>query len=470
MIIAYAVVLGLALLGLAYALFRIARDPVLGVCIFVFLSAITVTPDLPVIGDRVIVADGIMFFVIVISAFNGILFRPSPPGLRLVDQLAGIFIIIATLSSLLALFTYGDPVRVILFMLIYLYGYLCFRVILRIMTDEAALRRVFTWWTFAIVMVVGVGFLAATGIYRPAWSFDAIIHRVSATFKMSGQVSSYLGPGMFLLVYLATLRQAGLWQRAGFTVLLLLSAYVMLSTGSRISFVIMVVAMVLGSFVIVTTSPRLVRPGVLIAAMGAGIAVFIFFALSVWSDTSTRYSNVETSPLERALKMWSEQSRADEIDLSTVGGTRTDEIATALENMHRHLLLGTGSGMFSQTYKINEIHNSYVSVLAENGLLAFIALMFWWSAVGVILIIEAMRLRGTRQMIMRLVTLGFLSISIYQLTTNGLRQRPFWFAPAIALATASVLRRSDLAEAATVRNVSEILETAGPRPSLRHVS
>lgn len=441
----------LAVLGLGYLLARIARDPVLGVCIFVFMSAITVTPELPVIGDRIIAADGIMLFVIVISAINGLLFRPAPPGLRLVDQLAGVFIAIATLSSGLAMFTRGDPVRVTLFMLIYLYGYLCFRVILRILTDEAALRRVFAWWTCAIVMVVAVGVLAATGLYRPAWSYDATINRVSSTFKMSGQVSSYLGPAMFLLFYLATLRQASFWRRLGFTVLLVASAYVMLSTGSRISLVIMVLAMLLGAVVILKTSPRLVRPGVLLVSTGVGIAVFLSFAISVWTDTTTSYSIVETSPFERALKMWSEQSRADEIELETVGGTRAVEIETALDNMHRHLFLGTGSGMFSQTYRINEIHNSYVSVLAENGLLAFIALMFWWAAIGAVLIMAAARLRGTRQLIMRLVTLGFVSIAIYQVTTNGLRQRPFWFVPAIGLATASVLRRSALSEEAAVQ-------------------
>ena len=50
---------------------------------------------------------------------------------------------------------------------------------------------------------------------------------------------------------------------------------------------------------------------------------------------------------------------------------------------------------------------------------------------------------------MRLVVLGFMSIAIYQVTTNGMRQRPFWFVPAIAIATASVLRQSAQSRCAT---------------------
>lgn len=465
--VVYATVGGFALLALAYLLFRIARDPVLGVCIFVFLSAITMTPNLPVIGDRLIAADGIMLFVILICAFNGILFRAAPPGLRLVDQLAGLFIVTATLSSLLALFTRGDPVRVILFLLIYLYGYLCFRVILRLLTTEDALRRVFLWWAAATVMVVAVGFLAATGIYRPAWTFDPIINRINSTFKMSGQVSSYLGPAMFLLFYLATLRSVSFWVRGGFVLVLLSAAFVMLGTGSRTGFVVMFVSMFLGLMVILTTSSGLVRKGELFVAIGAGLLVFFSFAVSVWTDTSEQYGLTTTSPFERALRMWSEQTSGNEIELATIGGTRAEEISVAMANLYHHLFLGTGSGMFSRTYQINEIHNTYISVLAENGLLAFIALMLWWGAVGIFLFTTASRLRGPRRLILRLVTLGFLAITIYQVTINGMRQRPFWFVPAIALATACVLRRSALAEKEAWRVEPNFRCHAAPGPILR---
>lgn len=467
MIFAYAILAGFAFLALAYLLVRIARDPVLGVCIFVFLSAITMTPELPVIGDRLIAADGIMIFVILTCAFNGILFRAAPPGLRLIDQLAGVFIGIAILSSLLALFTRGDPMRVILFLLIYLYGYLCFRLILRLLTTEDALRRVFLWWAAATIMVVVVGFLAATGIYRPAWTYDPIINRINSTFKMSGQVSSYLGPAMFLLFYLATLRQASFWKRGSFVLLLLAAAYVMMGTGSRTGFVVMSVSIFLGFMVILTTPSRLVRKGELFMAIGAGLAVFFSFAASVWTDTSVEYGLTTTSPFERALRMWSEQTSGNEIRLATIGGTRAEEISVAMANLDAHLFLGVGSGMFSRTYQINEIHNTYISVLAENGLLAFIALMLWWGAVGTFLFTTASRLRGTRRLILRLVTLGFLSISIYQVTINGMRQRPFWFVPAIALATACVLRRSAVAENGAWRAEPVSSLHAAPGPVLR---
>ena len=365
----------IASFALAYLLTRIARDPVLGLCVFIFLSAITETPNLPVIGDRLIAADGIMMFVILICTANGTLLRPAPAGLQLVDQLGGMFIMAATLSSLLALLTRGDVLRVTMFMLIYIYGYLCFRVILRLLTTEGALRRVFLWWAAAATMVVVVGFLAATGIYRPVWTYDPIINRINSTFKMSGQVASYLGPAMFIFFYLATMRQTKVWVRSCFTLLLLAGAFVMMSTGSRISFAIMALSVLLGCFVILTTSSKVVRRGQVLGVIGIGATVFTSFALAVWSDTSQQYGLTTTSPLERPLRMWSEQTDSDNVDLGKLGGTRAEEISVVIENIDNHMLLGTGSGMFGQIYQTNEVHNTYFSVLAENGLITFMFLL-----------------------------------------------------------------------------------------------
>lgn len=431
----------LILLGVVtYGCVRIAKDPLLGICLFVFLSSITMMPPLPIVGDRLAVADFVMLYTLLVCAIKGSFFRPPLPGLNLIDQLALLFIVLATISSLLALFSNGDIVRVTLFLLIYAYGYCCFRIIIRLIRDRESLERVIVWWLAGAVLVIGVGFLAGTGIYRPAWTFDPLTGRLNSTFKMSGQVASYLGPALFILFYLAGTRRLSRPLQLGVLALIFLGAFVLLASGSRIAFLIMILSLGIGTWLIVTSSLKGIRRTPVLLATTSATVGFALFAVSVWTDTSTEYGLLTTSPFERAIKMWSEQTSSG-LDVEQLGGTRYDEIATVFENFDKAPLTGTGSGMFSATYKTNEVHNTYFSILAENGLPAFIVFMFWWVLIFIVLRKSIKRANGENRLILKLVFWAFVTLAVYQVTTNGMRQRPFWFVPALALSSAVLLRQ-----------------------------
>ena len=449
----------LALGVILYGCVRIAKDPLLGVCLFVFLSSITMMPQLPVVGDRLAFADLVMLYTLLVCTVRGHFFRPPLPGLKLVDQLALLFIAIATISSLLALFRDGDPVRVVLFLLIYAYGYCCFRIIIRMIRDRETLKRLMIWWLAGAILVIVIGFLAGTGVYRPAWTFDPVIGRINATFKMSGQVASYLGPAMFILFYLAGTRRLSRPLQLGVLSLIFAGAFVLLGAGSRTSFMIMVISVGAGTWVMITSAQRRLRRVPLLFASISAVTAFSLFALSVWSDTSSQYRLTSTSPFERAIKMWSEQTSGG-WDIEELGGTRYDEISAVLENFDKAPLTGTGSGMFSQTYKINEVHNTYFSVLGENGLIAFIIFLFWWAFIFVTLRKPITRARGEEKVILKLVFWAFLTLSLYQMTINGMRQRPFWFIPALAVATSAVLRqpRSSRMYAHQEKDIQKLLQ------------
>lgn len=71
----------LILLGVVtYGCVRIAKDPLLGICLFVFLSSITMMPPLPIVGDRLAVADFVMLYTLLVCAIKGSFFRPPPAG------------------------------------------------------------------------------------------------------------------------------------------------------------------------------------------------------------------------------------------------------------------------------------------------------------------------------------------------------------------------------------------------------
>lgn len=429
----------------ALLLLRISRRPELGIYTFVFLSSNTMMPNLPVVGDRLIVADFVMLFTLLITALQGQFFRSAPTGLKLIDQVGLAFILVASFSSIIALIKGGDPVRVILFLLIYAYGYCCFRLILRLITTRAAVIRLLMAWAAGATLLTVVGFLASTGIYKPAWTFDPEIMRISSTMKKSGQVSSYLGPALFLLVYLGVTAELSTKQRLVALALVAASAVVLLGTGSRISFVILVFSILYCFIAVMITTGSDIRRGLLVFATVAGVAGFAAFALNVLSNNDEEYGLLTTSPFERALKMWSEQSANEEADLSDFGGSRYHEISVAFSNIENHLFIGTGSGMFGRTYRLNEIHNTYVSILAENGLISFVIFLFWVSLIFAVILKTSAMARGNDRLIMRLLIGAFLSLLIYQMTTNGMRQRPFWFVPAIALCVTAAIRRDSLA-------------------------
>ncbi|CDU13618.1 O-antigen ligase family protein [Vibrio coralliirubri] len=421
---------------------KISRDVVYGVYVFIFLASITEMPHLPVVGDRLSVSDFVMIFTLLVATTKGVLFSKAPKPLILIDQFALVFILLASFSSVISLIfsENPNPERSFLFMMIYIYGYLCFRLIIRVVNDKEKLFRVFLYWAAGAALLTIVGFLAATGIYKPAWTYDPIIMRINSTMKSSGQVSSYLAPAMFIFIFMSVNKWLSFSKRSMMIFLSAAAVVVMMGTGSRISFVILIFTLFYGVFTVLTTRGASVRRSLLIISLFVSVWGFTGYVVSVWTDTSEAYGLTTTSPFERAIKIFSDNSR-ENADASEVGGTRYDEISTAFENFHKAPLFGVGSGMFSSAYSLNEIHNTYVSILAENGLFSLISFSIWWLLMFSFVYRSGYASKGDNKLMLKLALGGLLALAVYQLTTNGMRQRPFWFIPALAVASAVVLRQ-----------------------------
>jgi hypothetical protein len=431
-----------------YALYRIARDPTVGVYIFVALSSITMMPQLPVVGDRVAGADFVMGFAILVATMRGHMLRPPPRGIRVLDQLAIVFTVLCTVSSLIAVAGGADPARVILFMIIYIYGYLCFRLMIRLIDTPEKLRTVCLWWLAGVAVVVVVGTLAGSGVFRPAWTYDDFSGRLSATMKFANQIPSYVGPALFVLVYVATYRGLKRSHQLAALVMIAGGVFVMLGTGSRTSFVITIFSVVFAFAAISSARSGTVRKGAITASVVLGCFVFASFAVAVWQDQTGSYSLGGTSPFERPIRMLSEAFQQPD-GADAFAESRVSEISVGLSNLHNHPIFGTGSGMFTYTYNMNEIHNTYMSILVENGMIAFVVFVLWWAALGLTLARRSLQGPSAHARYVARLALGaFVALSLYQLTMNGMRQRPFWFVPALAVASTAIVRRTDAAERA----------------------
>ena len=433
--------------GLVFLLPRLYARPELGAYAFIFLSSITISPNLPLVEDRLIFADFVMAMTIAVLMSSGRFFERLPKEKRLFDMLAMVFFMMIALSSIVALFGDADGTRTVFFTIIYFYGYCAFRALLILIDDEVKLVRLLLAWMSGAALVMTVGVLAASELFAPEWAFDEKIGRLSATMQNSGQVSSYIGPILLGFFFVATATSIQLKWRLFSLAIIAGACVVLLGTGSRISFMMMIVSIIFACSVVMLSSTRTIGRGLPLAAALAGGVVFASYSAAVWQDTSEKYGLLTTSPFERAIRMFAERSRNEEAGIEEWGGTRYDEISVALDNIEKHPVFGTGAGAFSRTYKINEVHNTYINVLAENGALAFLALVVWWGLIAINLMRMSMR-GGTarRRFLSRLAFGGFIVLCLYQMTTNGLRQRPFWFASATAVCFIAVASRRETAQ------------------------
>lgn len=436
-----------ALVGIVIALpvmFRISVRPEIGIYLFLFLSSITIAPDFPVVGDRLAVADFVMGFTI-LAAWLRRRQRRLEPRLRRVERYADMLILFCTVSSLLGIAFGVDPMRAALFMVIYLYGYLSFKTIVRHVNTPEKVKNACLAWGVGAALVILVGFLASTGIYKPAWTYDAIIGRISSTMKDSGQVSSYMAPALLMYIFMVTNREIRPLYRLGALGLCAMGVVVLLGTGSRISFVMLLFFLAYAVFLTLRRwRHRISRTPLLLFLAGTFIAGGSY-VVSVWTDTSERYGLLTTSPFERAIKIFSEQTRTMDSTsgsvLEDIGGTRYEEIMAALKHFPEHPIFGVGSGLFGITYRMNEVHNSAFSLLIENGVLAFLLYWLWWGAIVSLLLRCRRAAWSSKLKFIYTLALGMVAVFlIYQMTTNGLRQRPFWFVPALALCSYRLLR------------------------------
>lgn len=455
------VLAGGSLVALPVAL-RIMRRPEIGIYLFLFLSSITMTPGFPLVGDRLAFADFVMAFTI-LAAWIGGRRHHVEPQVRHVELYADVLITFCTVSSLLGIAFGVDPGRAALFMVIYVYGYLVFKTIVRRIDSPEKFRSACVAWGLGAALVIVVGFMAATGIYRPPWAFDPEIHRISSTMRGSGQVSSYIAPALLVYVFAAGNRRLRPWYRFVATVLCAMALVVLLGTGSRISFVMLLFFLAYVAFLTLRRRRHFSR--VPLALLVTGMVILGgSFAVSVWQDTSEEYSLLKTSPFERPIKMFSEQARrtqkGGEGVLEEFGGTRYGEVNVALRHFLDRPIFGVGSGLFSETFQMSEVHNSAFSLLIENGVFAFLLYWFWWGSIALLLLRSRRMARTPELRFVYTLAIGMVMVFLlYQMTTNGLRQRPFWFVPALALCSYRLLRleeqpRSDVLESFGVAQAS----------------
>lgn len=309
-------------------------------------------------------------------------------------------------------------------------------VILHVRTREQLLAC-FRAWEIGVVVavagsVVGVCFIAAG-------RFDVFFTegpKVASTFKKSGQLSAYLLPSLpilwFNLYQLSTTRRARILRRA-----LIVGTYLsIVAAGSRGGFVVgaLLLAGLFGGPLLRTLRGR----RAVVAGSAAALACLLAAPLAQRAIEALPFT------FHRAFSILDSNA-----SLESLSPTRYYQYLGWKVAAAEYPWIGVGTGDFReratalvpQAWLSHEIHNTYLGVWAETGLLGIFALTAFY--MGIVRTGWHVVARGDARMSALGVSLIVASVAlfIYGTMNYGLRMRHLWCVFALTIAAWNVLMR-----------------------------
>ncbi len=430
----------ICLAGLAACLFAalvFARQPVRGVYCAFFASAILQTPRLPLVREKLTACE-----IVVFLTWLGMLAhrQARPPLLRCQKSAiaaAGLLLVVTAVSYWASLFTASAGLaRSGVETANYVYGFLMFLTVVHLVDSwHKWLYCLYAWcWGTALVCIVGVWSMSGGA---PVWTRDDFTERLSSTLRLSNQLPGYCLPVLVLVLVLAACKSFGLLKRATFVLLAVGIVTCVVGSGSRTGFLLLclsVPAMLAVAFS-ERRNPNLSFPFSVTLGTVA-VAAGLFAVLSVVTNWD-KPSNGKVAPYERPIRLWVGWMQGER----SLDDNRTEQAHLVLDRVPEHPLLGVGPANFTVTYRTHEVHNTYLGVLGEEGLLGLACLLTWLAVVAYNGWLGASRCVGEGRRVIVLATLvGFAILLIYGMGMFGLRQRPFWLMSALLVALPGVMQ------------------------------
>lgn len=415
----------------------IARNPVRGLYVAIFASAVLITPELPVVRDKIAACEVVMVITWLVAACRAL------PGKRwLVSQKKAFVRALLFLAIALISFAGNAATGNLDFshsgveMANYVYGFLVFTTVVCLVQSWDQWLRCLIAWAWGTVLVSAVAMVTILG-WGPSWAQDSFSGRVSSTLKFSNQLPGYCIPILILVIVTAALRQAP--RRIRMPAVLLAGAIglAVIASGSRSGLLLLggSIAAVIGIAISERRNPALDRAILTGLGMAAALAV-VLFVVRVAATSDQGYALGRTPGYQRAARMGTLWMQGDE----GAEDTRIIQLRLAAEKIPEQLALGVGPANFAMVFHVDEIHNTYVGVLVEEGIFGAMALVVWLASV-----IENARLglkwspSGMHRLIVLAILTGFLALLVYGVTMFGLRQRPFWFMAGLLVALPRVM-------------------------------
>lgn len=422
--------IGLCILSLIFI--WILKKPIRGIFLSVFFLPVLVSVNLPIVGPKLALVD--IFISMTGFAWFTRLMTGKKPLMRIKPQFyipLAVFCLVA-LASFLNTLSYS---RSAIELLSYVYLGAFFFLFCQIVENEEQLNNVVKIWIAASLMVVLFGliqiFSLATGFGRELLLWHDPTTKITSLLRGPSQLPSYL-ISIFPVFLLYAVKKRGCVRYLNWIVIVL-TAVVMLATGSKTGLVVM-----FGAFALFF----LWRMGH-VRTWGTYIGLALFSSLVL-----ALVIPVLPAAVSRSLSILSITSGNT---LSEVSPIRYSFLVGWAKAVSDHPWIGVGVGDFCdylpryvpEVLK-HELHNTYLAIWAEEGLLGFLAFMSFLSFIlkECTNIVFRLRNRYWRELGGALV-IGFVANLIYGLAHFGLRHRHLWLSMAIIISITVLIKKKE---------------------------
>jgi hypothetical protein len=322
----------------------------------------------------------------------------------------------------------------------YAYGFLMFATVVHLVDRWEVLRNCLWAWLASAALVSAVGMLAVVGV-APGWAYDDFTMRVSSTLKFENQVPSFLLPILPVAVVLAVARTERPARRLALALLAMAGIGTLAMTGSRVGF-LMTGLFFAGLLWIAATEGRRsqVDRGHIVAAFAALVALQAGITTYALATYEGDYALGRTPPWQRPAVTLFEWVSDTGGDLSAIDESRVDQISFVTAHVVDYAVLGIGPKMIGARFGHEEIHNTYLGVLFETGVVGVVLLLLLLAKVAGIAWDAVRRTPpGVQRAVVRALLLGFVLLLLYQFTMFGLRQRNLWLLMGLLVAVPRVV-------------------------------
>jgi O-antigen ligase len=465
---AFVNLLPLAAIAAAAFLLAIWRYPVRGLYVAIFASAILLTPHLPVVREKLAACEIVMLLTWIAVLANwpaqGGRALPLAPEQKRVVLWGAAFI-----GTVLVSFVVGvvrERVRLaptLVETANYVYGFLLFATIVHLVTSWNKWVRCLYAWCFATAVVCLVGAWSLLGS-APAWTRDDFTNRLSSTFKFANQLPGFCLPVLPVVLVVAAARTTRPYLSWACVALSGGIVVCVLATGSRTAFVML--CFVLAGVAYLATRPSRraeLRIWPLRAISVMLLGGFMVFVGSVVLRGDLDYRAGATPVYERPLRMFVEWTR----ESGPLDETRHAQLKLVWRTFALRPVLGVGPHNFPQVFHSHEVHNTYLGVLAEEGLLGLTALLLWLGSVFAASRRGMSVLPGSADRLIALgLLIGFAALLVYGIGIFGLRQRHMWILCGLLAALPRAARQRRLSQ---IRHRRRLRPVALPRATRNRI-
>lgn len=416
--------------------------PIRGLYLMYFSAGILITPQLPVVREKFALPE--LFFLMLCAALllnRRVLANRQPltGEQRLSFLLLGAFVAVFVLSFAVNNSTYDLRVTGSLVETVNIvYVSIVFAAVVWLVRDWT------TWLGCLLAWGCGALVVGLVGTYSvlfspPVWAVDEFTGRISSTLKFENQVPSYLLPIVPALIVLAVDQGVGPHVRAGLLAVVAMALLTIVGTGSRTALaMLMVLFLGLAWVAKVGWRTNLFRRG-LVANLGlALLASGMIYVASAILLYEGEYRLGKTPSWQRPVVMLYDWARGE----ARLDDTRDDQIRAVARNIGAYSVLGAGPKLAAFRIRSGgEVHNTYLAVLIESGIIGAAFFLGWLVHTGVVGLggLRACSLPRVRLMIAACLV-GLAVLWVYGLFIHGLRQRNLWMLAGLIVAVPGILR------------------------------